>query len=120
MVLNKYAFKCSLLLVTAAIVTNGTFAQAANTGNKATDNDGMFRRINQEVLANSAAYENLRDASKTIGHRLTGSENGKKAEQYTFDLLKSYGYNSVRFQPFEVESWSRGTVKLQLTDPIAK
>ncbi|RYY15264.1 MAG: hypothetical protein EOO04_28900, partial [Chitinophagaceae bacterium] len=72
------------------------------------DIDSVFQQINQEVLANSAADENLAEASKTIGHRLTGSENGKKAEQFTFDLFKSYGYNNVKFQPFEVESWSRG------------
>jgi len=79
-----------------------------------------FKQINKEVLANSAAYENLSNASKTIGHRLTGSDNGKKAEQFTYDLLKSYGYSNLRFQPFEVESWSRGTVKLQLTDSATK
>jgi carboxypeptidase Q len=80
----------------------------------------VFEKINQEVLANSVAYEKLAESARTIGHRLTGSENGKKAEQFTYDLLKFYGYNNVKFQPFEVESWSRGTVKLQLTDAATK
>ncbi|ULQ54165.1 M28 family peptidase [Flavihumibacter fluvii] len=69
----------------------------------------VFTRINQEVLANSKAYSSLKTATSTIGHRLTGSENGQKAEQFAFDLLKSYGFTKVRFQPFEVESWSRKT-----------
>src|SRR5687767_7579567 len=115
MVLNKSSFRCSFLFLTASLFTTGIFSQQGKPGTTSTDNSGVFRQINKEVLANSAAYESLRDASKTIGHRLTGSENGKKAEQYTFDLLKSYGYNTVKFQPFEVESWSRGAVKLQLT-----
>lgn len=74
----------------------------------------VFTQINQEVLTNSKAYSTLRDATSTIGHRLTGSENGKKAEQYAYDLLRSYGYENVRFQPFEVESWSRGTIQVSV------
>jgi len=65
-----------------------------------------FRQIDDEVQSHSEAYRNLKIATETIGHRLTGSEHGAKAEAYAFDLLKSYGYD-VRYQPFEVESWSR-------------
>ena len=68
----------------------------------------IFEKINKEVLDHSNAYTSLKIASETIGHRLTGSENGKKAEQFAYDLLKSYGFNNVKFQPFEVECWSRG------------
>lgn len=70
----------------------------------------IFRQINDEVQTNSKAYSTLKDATETIGHRLTGSENGKKAETYAFNLLKSYGFTEVKYQPFEVESWSRGTL----------
>ncbi|WP_315814977.1 hypothetical protein [Paraflavitalea speifideaquila] len=70
----------------------------------------VFRKINEEVQQNSRAYSTLKEATETIGHRLTGSENGKKAETYTYNLLKSYGFTDVRYQPFEVESWSRGTL----------
>jgi len=75
----------------------------------------VFHRINDEVLANSLAYETLGDACKTIGHRLTGSSNGKRAEEYAFDLLKSYEIKDVKYQPFQVESsWSRDTVTLAI------
>ncbi|GAA4407898.1 M28 family peptidase [Nibrella viscosa] len=73
-----------------------------------------FARINREVLENSRAYETLDDASATIGHRLTGSTNGSRAEAYTHDLLKTYGFKDVRYEPFEVESWMRGTVALSV------
>jgi hypothetical protein len=73
-----------------------------------------FQKINDETLKNSRAYETLGDATSTIGHRLTGSPNGAKAEQYAFNLLKKYGYNDVKFQPFEVESWMRDTVTLEV------
>jgi hypothetical protein len=65
-----------------------------------------FEKINTEVQAHSQAYGNLKNATETIGHRLTGSENGKKAEEYAYNKLKSYGLD-VRYQPFEVEGWNR-------------
>lgn len=74
----------------------------------------VFSNINQEVLNNSQAYANLKLSTSTIGHRLTGSTNGAKAEQQAFDLLKSYGFTDVRFQTFEVESWSRGTIAVKV------
>lgn len=67
---------------------------------------GAFSAINTEVQSHSKAYSNLKEATETIGHRLTGSANGAKAETYAYNLLKSYGYE-VKYQPFEVESWSR-------------
>lgn len=76
--------------------------------------NNIFAGINQEVQNNSKAYSSLKRATETIGHRLTGSENGKKAEQFAYDLLKSYGFKDVRFQPFEVESWSRGNLSVTI------
>ncbi|TAF56776.1 MAG: M28 family peptidase [Sphingobacteriia bacterium] len=74
----------------------------------------VFNKINQDVQTSSKAYETLKEATSTIGHRLTGSENGKKAEDYVYQLLKSYGFKDVRYQPFEVESWSRGTLSVRI------
>lgn len=73
-----------------------------------------FKKINAEVLANSKAYQTLGDATSTIGHRLTGSENGAKAEAYTHDLLKSYGFVDVKYFPFEVGTWMRGDIDVQI------
>jgi Zn-dependent M28 family amino/carboxypeptidase len=80
----------------------------------------VFTKINKEVLANSKGYSSLRTATSTIGHRLTGSENGKKAEDFAFKLLKSYGFTQVKYQPFEVESWSRGTVSVEIGNNAVK
>ncbi len=71
-----------------------------------------FARINREVQQHSRAYETLADASQRVGHRLTGSANGERAEAYAFDLLTSYGFKDVRYEPFEVEAWTRDTVTL--------
>ena len=80
----------------------------------AQDNFGpVFTKINDEVQSNSKAYSTLKDASLTIGHRLTGSANGAKAEEYAYNLLKSYGCD-VKYQPFEVESWDRKTISVKI------
>jgi Zn-dependent M28 family amino/carboxypeptidase len=72
--------------------------------------------INAEVKNNSKAYSNLEKMTTEIGHRLTGSENGAKAEEYTYELLKSYGYEDVKFHEFEVEAWARDTVRLEINN----
>lgn len=96
----KYFFSAALLFF-------GLFVNAQ-------DNFGdIFNKINNNVQQNSKAYQTLKYETETIGHRLTGSANGAKAEQYAFDLLKSYGCD-VKFQPFEVESWSRKTIAVEI------
>jgi hypothetical protein len=98
--------KCYCLAVLILFVLTNVLAQENPAW------PGVFTRINNEVLANSRAYTTLRDATATLGHRLTGSDHGRRAEAYAYALLKSYGFKNVRFQPFEVESWSRGTLSV--------
>ncbi|WP_231464137.1 M20/M25/M40 family metallo-hydrolase [Pedobacter sp. Leaf132] len=94
-------------LFSAALICAASFANAQDKFGE------VFTKINTEVQQNSKAYQTLRYETETIGHRLTGSENGAKAEQYAYNLLKSYGCE-VKFQPFEVESWSRKTIKVEI------
>jgi hypothetical protein len=77
-----------------------------------------FASINAEVQQNSKAYATLKYATETIGHRLTGSVNGSKAETYAYNLLKSYGFKNVKYQPFEVESWSRGSLTVKMGNSV--
>jgi hypothetical protein len=79
-----------------------------------------FTRIDQEVKQNAKAYATLQEATSTIGHRLTGSDNGHKAEEYTYNKFKEYGFQDVQFQEFEVEAWSRGTISLTLNGDSVK
>ena len=74
----------------------------------------VFSKMNAEIDQHSKAYSSLKTATETIGHRLTGSENGKRAETFAYNLLKSYGFKDVKYQPFEVESWSRGTLAVKI------
>lgn len=74
--------------------------------------DKVLRKMYRYVTKHSKAYTSLKEACQTIGHRLTGSPNGARAEQYAFDFFRRAGLQQVRFQPFEVQSWQRGTVWL--------
>ena len=73
-----------------------------------------FQKINEEVLVNSKAYSTLGEATSTIGHRLTGSENGYKAEDYTYNKFKEYGFDDVKYLEFEVRAWSRGDIAVEI------
>ena len=96
-----------LILLTILLFT------CAEQNEKASNTD-LFAKIDTEIKSNSEAYINLKETSETIGHRLTGSENGAKAETYMYNKLKSYGFDDVQYQPFEVEAWSRGDVSLSI------
>jgi hypothetical protein len=73
-----------------------------------------FNRINSEVKQNSKAYSALEEATSTIGHRLTGSANGAKAEEYAYNKFKEFGFDDVQYQEFEVEAWSRGEIAVEI------
>jgi carboxypeptidase Q len=73
-----------------------------------------FSKIKKNVASRGQAYSTLDDATSTIGHRLTGSLNGKKAEEYALNILKSYGYDNARYMPFEVNAWERNKVSLSI------
>ncbi len=80
----------------------------------------LFARIDVEIKQNSKAYSTLKEASETIGHRLTGSVNGAKAEEYTYNKFKEYGFENVAYQTFEVEAWARETVALEIDNEAVK
>jgi carboxypeptidase Q len=66
------------------------------------------KRIVDEVMANSKAYENLRYLCKQIGPRLSGSPQAALAVQATAKMLKEAGADTVYLQPCMVPNWVRG------------
>jgi len=71
--------------------------------------DSLFiRRIANEILLNSKAYDNLRELTKNIGGRLTGSPNMVKAEKWGQDVLRKSGADKVWLQQCMVPHWVRG------------
>ena len=101
----------TLLFITAAALGSAAFGPGLSFRPSL---EKVFERINDEVTQHSRAYETLSDATTRLGHRLTGSPNGARAEAYAFDLLRSYGFKDVHYETFEVEAWSRDTCTLSI------
>jgi carboxypeptidase Q len=76
-----------------------------------TEDSLRLRAIYSEALINGHAYDNLRYLCKDIGPRLSGSQNANKAISWSFELLKSYGFDNVWLQEIQVPHWERGTVE---------
>jgi carboxypeptidase Q len=76
------------------------------------NNDSIqLRDIYTEALENGEAYENLRFLCKEIGPRLSGSENAQKAVEWSYQKMKSYGFDKVWLQEVMVTHWERGSVE---------
>ena len=72
-------------------------------------NDSLFiRKVADNVMVHSNAYENLRFLCKKVGPRLSGSPNAEKALQVTTRMLKEAGADTVYWQPCMVPHWVRG------------
>lgn len=79
----------------------GLFSQNAN--------DSLFiRKIYDDALTESPAYENLRSLCKDVGARITGSAEAEMAIYWGKQLLESYGFDTVYLQEITVPHWERG------------
>ncbi len=72
----------------------------------------------QYAKDHSAAYRSLKQLCESFEHRMTGTLNGQRAEQFVFEKLQSYGYD-VRYQSFAVNVWQRKRVHFAI-QPLAK
>ena len=72
------------------------------------------------VLAtkSSELFANLTYLSDVIGPRLTGSANVKRANEWTAEVMKSYGLSNVHLEPWTIPvGWERGTCTARLLEP---
>lgn len=74
----------------------------------------QFKKISNEILTNGQAYDDLRELSKDIGHRLSGSAAYDKAEKWAYNKLKAAGADKVYYQDVMVPVWERGKESLQI------
>lgn len=92
--------KGKLFLIGSLFLVSGLSAQTAD--------EAFIRKIADEVLINSKAYENLRTLTKTIGGRLAGSPQMYKAEDWGYNLLQQSGSQHTFKQECMVPHWVRG------------
>lgn len=74
----------------------------------------QFKKISDEILLNGLAYDDLRELTKDIGHRLSGSENYNKATIWAEKKLREAGAEKVWLQEVMVPVWVRGKESLKM------
>ncbi|HPF89084.1 MAG: M28 family peptidase [Flavobacteriales bacterium] len=74
------------------------------------------RAFDAAASVSEQGYEWLAWSTTHIGHRLTGSDQGHRAELLADSLFRASDLDTVFFEPFEAQAWSRGTVSLTVGD----
>jgi carboxypeptidase Q len=69
---------------------------------------GLGRRVQKD----SQAFRLLTELTSTIGPRLSATDRGARAEEFVHRKLQSFGLKDVRFEPFSMQAWNRGTAEL--------
>jgi hypothetical protein len=78
----------------------------------------LDQKIMAEIKDRSEIMKNLGYLSDTIGHRLTGSKSLVTANNWTAEVMKKYGLENVRLEPWEIPiGWQRGHVNMTLKTP---
>jgi len=104
----------ALCLAFLAVPANAQDAPAA-ANDPALDLDA---KIIADAAKTSEIMKNLGYLSDVIGPRLTGSANVKRANEWTAEVMKSYGLANVHLEPWEIPvGWERGTAIMKLVDP---
>lgn len=74
----------------------------------------QFAKISTEILNKGKTYNELRELTKNIGHRLSGSASYEKAVTWAEQKLRDAGADKVWLQEVMVPVWVRGKESLQI------
>jgi carboxypeptidase Q len=74
-------------------------------------------RLLAAATANDFAWRRLAEMTDTFGHRLSGSENLRRAMQWAIATMKADGLENVRAEPVIVPRWTRGHESAEMVDP---
>jgi hypothetical protein len=115
----RTVFAALVLLALAAAAAPPT--GAADTAVKTMPPAELDQKLMAEVKANAEIMKNLQYLSDVIGPRLTGSKQLDRASQWTAEVMKKYGLENVRLEPWEIPyGWERGTASLKVVEPDTK
>lgn len=68
----------------------------------------QIRRVYTEILANGKSYAWLRQLTKDVGPRLSGSAGSQKAVEWGKKTMEAEGFDRVFLQEMKVPHWVRG------------
>jgi carboxypeptidase Q len=107
------------VLAVLAAVTAASFLTAQPAGPAApADAAALDQKILAEVKDGSEIMKNLTHLSDQIGPRLTGSPALKRANEYTADVMRRYGLENVKLEPWSIPAtWERGFARARVVEP---
>lgn len=74
------------------------------------------RAFDAAASVTEQGYQWLAWSTAHIGHRLTGSPQGRRAETFADSLFRASGLDTVHAFGFEADAWARTSAKLTLND----
>jgi carboxypeptidase Q len=105
-------FSKTLLLLPFFLVFNNTLLQAQQPTDEA-----IIRQIYDSALVQGQSYELLRQLTKDIGHRLSGSVGAERAVAWSQQRMQAYGFDTVWLQEVTVPHWERGKAEKVILRP---
>lgn len=102
----KVIHKGHFLLLAAAALMGSLSMQPLKAQN--INDDAIIRQVYDTALVNGQSYELLRQLTKDIGHRLSGSVNADKAVSWGQQTMQQLGFDTVWLQEVTVPHWERG------------
>ena len=82
--------------------------------------DEFRERIIGRIYTGAEIRKNLHYLCDRIGGRLSGTESGRKAEEYAKKVFTEYGLQNVRFETFTMPGWERGELDCEVSSPIRR
>src|SRR5258708_4473223 len=93
-------------------------AQARAQSSASLETRGATQAILSEIDKRSELMANLEYLCDIIGPRLTGSDNLKRANEWTRDKFKEYGLANSHLESWKIaRSWTRGTARGRVVAP---
>ena len=120
MTIRKFVLPCALaaLAAGAAVRVRGQEPPPRAPSAVSAATAAADEKILAEVKAHNEILANLEYLSDMIGQRLTGSENLKKANQWTREKFSAYGLANAHLEAWQItHSWTRGTARGRILSP---
>jgi Iap family predicted aminopeptidase len=80
----------------------------------------LDQQIMGDVYTATEVMDNLTILCDDFGSRFGGTPGEKQAADFMKAKLEAYGLSNVHLEPIEYTGWRRGSVKLELLEPVQK
>lgn len=76
------------------------------------------RQLRDRALQGTMAWDIVESLTTEIGPRLAGTEAEARAREWAVKRLRAMGFDNVRVEPFEMETWTRGHEYAAIVSPF--